>query len=553
MSYRMNYEEWRVKVADADLIIELDEIASDELAKENAFYKELEFGTGGLRGEIGVGTNCMNVYTVGKVTQGVCDYMRRHGFISAAISYDSRMLSDVFARRAATVFAANGITVYFTKELMPTPFLSFLTRYMHLDIGVMITASHNPAKYNGYKVYNSEGCQLTDAAANEITEFIKAVNVFDVAVETFEKYLVNGQINIVDESVEDEYLAAVSAQSLSTENGIKIAYTPLNGAGYRIIPKMLAARGFNHVYLTASQKKPDGRFPTCPFPNPEKPDALKQGLLTAEENDCDILIATDPDADRIGLAVKADGRYRLLSGNETGVLFTDYIFSRRKERGNLSSHPVLIKTIVTTPMVAKIAEDYGAEVVDLLTGFKYIGEKIGNMEKIGEIERFVFGFEESCGYLAGTYVRDKDAVVAAMLATEMAAHYKKQGITLVHRLEQLYKKYGTYSHRLMTCEYSGAQGNAERKRIMRELRENPPVLLCGHRIISVIDYMCQDTGLPVSDILSYRTEDGLQAVVRPSGTEPLIKVYLTVNKDLQKNTKLLDDMERQFKVILEMV
>ncbi len=544
MSYMEKYGLWREKVTDGKISEQLSAMENDEKAKENAFYKDLEFGTGGLRGEIGAGTNCLNVYTIAKVTQGVADCMKSHGYKTAAIAYDSRINSDLFARRAAEVFASNGIKTYITRELMPTPFLSFLTREKKADIGVMITASHNPAKYNGYKVYGSDGCQLTDAAANEMTGFIEKVNPFEVITDAFENYSANGIIETVDDGVEEKYLSCVESRSLMRADGIKIAYTPLNGTGYRLVPEMLKRVGVAEIFPVPPQDKPDGNFTTCTYPNPEKAEALELGLCVAKECGADLLIATDPDADRMGIAVKNGDDYALMTGNEVGVLLTDFLFSVRKENGTLPEKPVLVKTIVSTALAEKVAAKYDAEVFDVLTGFKYIGDVIAKLEKRGEEDRFVLGYEESYGYLSGTYVRDKDAVVASMLTAEMAAYYKKQGKTLVDRIREIYAEYGTYEHKLVSKEYPGAEGNARMKELLANLRENLPDTLSGSKVVKTVDYLTQtEFDLPKSNVLLFRAQDGTQLIVRPSGTEPLIKFYLTACKTPEENKVILQNLQ----------
>ena len=532
------YELWLARVTDAEVRAQLESMRGDENAIVNAFYKDLEFGTGGLRGELGAGTNCLNVYTIRKVTQGIADCMKRYGFRTAAISRDSRIGSDRFAAAAAEVFAANGITAYVTHELMPTPFLSYMTRETKSDIGVMITASHNPSKYNGYKVYGADGCQLTDARAAEMTGYIEAVDPFAVPVKPFEEGLKDGSTRYIDDGLIDRYIAAVREQSLGSAAGVRVVYSALNGTGYKLVPRILREVGATDVTEVSEQCRPDGRFPTCPYPNPEKPEALRLGLELTEKTGADILIATDPDADRIGVAVRTADGCRLLSGNETGVLLTDYIFARRKERGTLPDRPVLVKTIVTTELGFKVAEKYRPETYDVLTGFKYIGDVIGKLEKKGEESRFVFGFEESYGCLAGTYVRDKDAVVAAMLVAEMAAYYKNRGLTLVDRIEEIYAEFGTYQHKLVSKEFPGAEGHARMQTLLENLRRHLPETLAGAKVTEVIDYLVQEEfDLPKSNVLSLKTDTGTRLVIRPSGTEPLIKFYITASRTPAENEK----------------
>jgi len=537
------YQLWRGLATDAQVSAQLAAMENDEKAIEDAFYKELEFGTGGMRGEIGAGTNCFNIYTIARVTQGIADNMMAHGQKTAAVSHDSRILSDVFAATAARVFAYNGIKAYLTRELAPTPFLSYMTREMRADIGVMITASHNPAQYNGYKVYGADGCQLTDARSNEMIAHIAKVDPFAVKTETLEHYLASGSIEYVSGALERRYLTEVKKQACGQAEGLCVVYTPLNGAGYRLVPKILVEAGAD-LHIVPEQGMPDGRFLTCPFPNPEKAEALKLGLELARGKDADLLIATDPDGDRMGLAVKTADGYRLMTGNETGALLADYLLARRKENGTLPARPVIIKTIVSTELAADVAKTYGAQVFDVLTGFKYIGEVIGRLEQKGEAERFVFGFEESYGCLAGGYVRDKDAVVASMLAAEMTAHYKKQGKTLADRIGELYAAFGTYTHRLRSFEFPGAAGFAEMKRLLAGLRLNLPREIGGVEVVKTVDYLAQtEFELPPADVLLFDLSDGSRLIIRPSGTEPLIKMYLSAAQTPQENEKAFARLE----------
>ena len=534
------YALWCERVTDKAVKAQLEKMRGDDKAIVNAFYKELEFGTGGLRGELGAGTNCLNIYTIRKVTQGIADCMKKYGYGKVAVSRDSRINSDLFADTAAEVFAVNGITAYITKELMPTPFLSFMTRELGADIGVMITASHNPSKYNGYKVYGSDGCQLTDARATEMTGYIDAVDPFDVRVRPLAECLKEGSVRYIDDALIDRYIAAVKEQCLDSAEGVKAVYTALNGTGYKLVPRILEETGVSEVIKVDEQCRPDGNFPTCPYPNPEKPEALKLGLELAKQRGADILIATDPDADRIGIAAKTDGGYRLLTGNETGVLLTDYIFARRAQNGTLPEKPVLVKTIVTTELGFKVAEKYNPETYDVLTGFKYIGDVIGKLEKKGEAGRFVFGFEESYGCLAGTYVRDKDAIVASMLVAGMAAYYKRAGKTLVDRINELYDLFGTYQHKLVSKEFPGAEGHTKMQTLLENLRKNIPDSLAGSPVTEVVDYLTQDkVDLPRSNVLSFRTESGVRLIVRPSGTEPLIKFYITASRTPDENAVII--------------
>lgn len=545
------YKMWCEKVTDAALRAQLDAMKDDPKAIENAFYKELEFGTGGLRGELGAGTNCLNVLTIGKVTQGIAERMRACGQKTVAVSCDSRINSDLFKEKVACVMAANGIKAYVTRELMPTPFLSFLTREMKADIGVMITASHNPAKYNGYKVYGSDGCQLTDEPATEMIGYIQKVDPFSVQTDTFESYLEKGLIEYASDEITQKYLDCVYARSIDSAKGLKVAYSPLNGTGYKLVPAILKRAGVEKIDIVPEQSMPDGHFTTCSYPNPEKPEALRLGLALAKRCDSDILIATDPDADRIGTAVKHKGDYRLMTGNEIGVLLTDYILSRRKALGTLPENPVIVTTIVSTSLAERVAQEYGVTFYNVLTGFKYIGGVIGMLEQRGEEDRFVLGFEESYGYLSGSYVRDKDAVVASMLVAEMTAYHLAHGKTLVDRIEEIYAKFGTYEHKLKSYEYPGAEGNAKMAKLLSDLRKNLPSKLGNSKIVKTVDYLTQtEYDLPKSNVLSFTAENGSKLIVRPSGTEPLIKLYITAASTPRENEKIFaavfDQIEKIF-------
>ena len=552
MTVQEKYELWVKKATDKAICDQLQQMASDETAKTNAFYKDLEFGTAGLRGEIGAGSNCLNIYTIRKATQGVANYMKNYGMKTAAVSCDSRINSDLFTKTVAEVFSANGISVVLSKELMPTPFLSFMTRYHKADIGVMITASHNPAKYNGYKVYGADGCQLTDSASMEVTDYFSKVDGFDVVTEDLQTYLNSGIAKYIDDKVIEDYLAQVQKQSTGDAKGVSVTYTALNGTGYKLVPEILKRVGVTDLYFVEEQCYPDGRFLTCSYPNPEKAEALKLGIEKAKQVKSDILIGTDPDADRMGTAVLHNGEYKLISGNEMGVLLSDFLLKKKKEDGTLPKNPVLVKTIVTTNLINKIASEYDAQVENVLTGFKYIGDVIGKLEKKNEDYRYVLGFEESYGYLAGTYVRDKDAVVASMLVAEMTAYYKKQGKTLVDRINEIYAKYGLYSHKTISFEFAGAEGNATMKRLLKKVRENMPVAFAGNKVINPIDYLTQTQfDLPKANVLAFPMEDGSQVIIRPSGTEPLIKMYITACKTKEENEKQIAQIIEELNILFE--
>lgn len=552
MTANEKYEEWLKKVTDEDVKRGLAAMADDPERIENCFYKDLEFGTGGLRGELGAGSNCLNIYTIRRVTQGIADSMKHYGQKVACVSCDSRNYSELFKETVAEVFAKNGIKTYITKELMPTPFLSYITRNYQADIGVMITASHNPAKYNGYKVYGSDGCQLTDNAANELIGYIENVDPFEVSTGSLDEYIAAGLVNYVDDAVIEKYLETVFGQHINMADGLDVTYSALNGTGYKLVPEMLRRMNVKTLSLVDEQCHPDGNFPTCSYPNPEKPEALALGIETAKKNRSDILIATDPDADRVGTAVLHDGEYVLLTGNEVGVLLTDYLLSMKKANNTLPPRSVIVKTIVTTDLVRKVAAEYDAEIFDVLTGFKYIGDVIGKLERKGEENRYVVGFEESYGYLSGTYVRDKDAVNASMLVAEMTAYYKKKNMTLVDRLNEIYDRFGYYEHKLISFDFPGADGQAKLSRLLAQLRADLPRELAGRKVVKVIDYLTQtEADLPKSNVLSFTADDGTKLIIRPSGTEPIIKMYLTATRSKHENEEIFAKMQKMLEQIFE--
>ena len=554
------YLEWTSKtLEDADLTAELEAVRDNEEEINDRFYRDLEFGTGGLRGVIGAGTNRMNIYTVRKATQGVADYINanfKDG--SIAISYDSRIKSDVFAKEVARVCAANGVKAHIYPELMPTPALSFAVRELKCSMGVMITASHNPAKYNGYTAYGPDGCQITNETADAVLANILSVNEFDdVKTVSFEEGLASGMISYIGQEVVESYYANVLKQSIHSEivktSGFKVVYTPLNGTGNKPVREILKRIGIQDVTVVKEQELPDGNFPTCPFPNPEIKQALELGMKYCEETGSDLLLATDPDCDRVGIAVKWNGDYKLLTGNEVGALLLDYIASQRIAMGTMPPKPLAVKTIVTTDLCEFIAKKYGVELVNVLTGFKFIGEQIGRMEAKGEQDNYIFGFEESYGYLAGTYVRDKDAVVASMLICEMAAFYSKQGKNLVEVLQGLYDTYGYFLCTQQSFAFEGEQGMADMKKIMQELRANPAKEIGPDKVLGFGDYLASShtdmvsgektvINLPKSDVLMYELENGCKAVIRPSGTEPKIKIYYFV---LRENEAAAREKEKE--------
>lgn len=529
---------------DPDLQAELAGIANDEAAIKDRFYRDLEFGTGGLRGVIGAGTNRLNIYTIRRATQGLANYVNQeYKNPSVAIAYDSRIKSDVFAKNAASVLAANGIKVYIYSELMPTPMLSFAVRELKCQAGIVVTASHNPAKYNGYKVYGDDGCQITLKGAEIVLSKINELKMFgDCKIASFDDCIANGSIEYIGQNVIDRYFESVLAQGINTDlcasSGLKVVYTPLNGTGNKPVRTILSKIGITDVTVVKEQENPDGNFTTCPYPNPEIREALELGLKKCEEVKPDLLLATDPDADRVGIAVPSDNGFVLFSGNEVGALLLEYICSQRVKKGTMPANPVTVKTIVTTDIINEIGKAYNVEVIDVLTGFKFIGEQIGFLEKKGEQDRYIFGFEESYGYLSGGYVRDKDAVNASMLICEMAAYYRTQGISLLQARENLYKKYGVYYHTLHSFTFEGESGMIKMNDIMSGLRNNPPTEIGGFKVVRFDDYqtsISKDIAngsetvltLPKSNVLAFFLEGGNKAIVRPSGTEPKIKTYYT--------------------------
>ena len=504
---------------------------------EDAFYRDLAFGTGGLRGVIGAGTNRMNIYTVAKATQGLADYLnKQRQQPSVCIGYDSRIKSDVFARVAAGVFAANGVKVSIWPRLMPVPTVSFAVRHLGADAGVMITASHNPSKYNGYKVYGADGCQITTQAAAQVLAEIEKLDIFrDVHTGSFEEYLEKGGISYIPEETYTAFVENVKAQSVlfgeKVNKDTAIVYSPLNGAGRWPVLRTLSEMGYTNVTVVAEQAEPDGNFPTCPYPNPEIREAMELGLRYARENNADLLLATDPDCDRVGIAVKnEEGAYVLLSGNETGILLLDYICSQRVKHGKMPEKPVMVKTIVTMDLAERIAARYGLETRNVLTGFKFIGEQIGLLENQGQKERYVFGFEESYGYLTGAYVRDKDGVGGAYMICEMFSYYATRGIRLTDKLQELYKEYGYCRNTLHSFQFEGSAGFAKMQRIMALFRQGIQSF-GGLRVEKVLDYSLGLDGLPKSDVLKFLLEGGCSLVVRPSGTEPKLKLYLSVTAE----------------------
>lgn len=524
MNVKNLYAQWLANATeDPDLLRELQAL-TDEADIFERFYRNIAFGTGGLRGELGAGTNRMNIYVIRRATQGLCNYLKRTNLPqSVAIGYDSRIKSDLFALEAARVLAANGITAWLYPRLQPTPALSWAVRYLKCGAGICVTASHNPAKYNGYKVYGSDGGQLTLAAAAAVLSEIEKVDMFQ-GVNTCKD---SPLIKTIPESCLEDFLEAVKKQSLATDGtDLKVVYSPLNGAGLECVTKILGKIGIQDVTVVPSQALPDGNFPTCPYPNPEIREAMEEGLRLCRELKPDLLLATDPDCDRMGIAVPKGEDYVLITGNEMGVLLLDYICRRRLEQGTMPENPVAVTTIVSTDMADAVAAEYGVELRRVLTGFKFIGEQIAQLESTGHSQQYILGFEESYGYLSGAHVRDKDAVNASMLCCEMAAWYRKQGMTLYEAMESLYKKHGFFRNSLASFAFEGSAGMEKMKNVMESLRSNPPKTLNDKPVSKVVDYATGYNGLPKSDVLEFQTESA-KVLVRPSGTEPKLKIYLS--------------------------
>ena len=534
--YMEDYQRWcSASLEDPNLTRELKEIAGQEDQIKERFAVALKFGTAGLRGILGAGSNRMNIYVVRQATQGLANWVKTQGGSQlVAISYDSRINSDVFAKEAACVLAANGIKVRIYDALMPVPALSFATRYYHANAGIMITASHNPAKYNGYKAYGPDGCQMTDDAAAVVYAQIQKTDILTGAAwMPFEEGKAKGLIAYVEEDCKEALYDAIKSRSvrpgLCRTAGLKLVYSPLNGSGLVPVTRVLHDIGITDITIVPEQEYPDGNFPTCPYPNPEIFEALRLGLELAEKSGADLMLATDPDADRVGIAIRCpDGTYELVSGNEVGVLLLDYICQGRIEKGTMPKNPVAVKSLVSTPLADKVAAHYGVEMRNVLTGFKWIGDQIARLEAAGEVDRFILGFEESYGYLAGSYVRDKDAIVGSMLICEMAAYYRSVGSSIKERLEEIYAQYGRYLNKVDSFEFPGLSGMDKMAGIMSGLRSNPPTEIGGYKVEKVTDYQnTAETGLPAANVLVYALDGGATVIVRPSGTEPKIKTYFT--------------------------
>ena len=554
------YERWLKKaVQDKEVTAELLAMREDDKKIEDAFYRDLEFGTGGLRGVIGAGTNRMNIYTVAKASQGLANYVKMHfseNERKIAVSYDSRIKSDLFSQVAAGVFAANGIQTYIYTQLMPTPCLSYAVRALNCAAGIMVTASHNPSKYNGYKVYGADGCQITTQAADEILAEIEVLDVFaDVKTMPFAEGFSNGKILYMDEQIYTDFVEEVKAQSVlfgeEIDKNVAIVYSPLNGTGLRPVLRTLKESGFDNITVVKEQEQPDGNFPTCPYPNPEIKEAMALGMEYAAKENADLLLATDPDCDRVGIAVKnKQGEYVLLSGNQTGLLLLDFICAQRQKHNKMPKKPVMVKTIVTMDLAERIAKKYGVKTVNVLTGFKFIGEQIGLLEKENRTDDYIFGFEESYGYLSGGYVRDKDAVDGAFLICEMFAYYKTKGISLLDKLEEIYREFGYCMNTLHSYTFEGSAGFEKMQNIMQQFHKGVDQI-GDKKVIETLDYSKGLDNLPKSDVLKYLLEDNCSVVVRPSGTEPKIKAYISVsaaNEAAAAKTEqaLADSLEKYF-------
>ncbi len=557
--YMNDYNRWlAADLEDPALKAELEAIQGQEEEIKDRFAVALKFGTAGLRGVLGAGSNRMNIYVVRQATQGLANWVKTQGGNQlVAISYDSRINSDVFAKTAACVLAANGIKVRIYDALMPVPALSFATRYYKANAGIMVTASHNPAKYNGYKAYGPDGCQMTDEAADIVYAEIQKTDILEGAkLMSFEDGLAQGLIQYVEDDCKEALYDAIKARSirpgLCKTAGLKLVYSPLNGSGLVPVMRVLNDIGIDDITIVPEQQYPDGNFPTCPYPNPEIFEALRLGLELAQKEGADLMLATDPDADRVGIAMKCpDGSYELVSGNEVGVLLLDYICEGRIETGTMPKNPVAVKSLVSTPLADAVAANYGVEMRNVLTGFKWIGDQIAGLEAAGEVDRFILGFEESYGYLAGPYVRDKDAIIGSMLICEMAAYYRSIGSSLKERMEAIYAKYGRYLNKIDSFEFPGLTGMDKMNGIMVSLRENPPAEIGGYKVVKVTDYKkTEETGLPAANVLVYGLDGGATVIVRPSGTEPKIKAYYTtLGKDVAEAQAQKDTLAAALKPI----
>ena len=550
--YNEEYQRWlAADLQDADLSPELRKIQGNDEEIKDRFAVSLQFGTAGLRGVLGAGTNRMNIYVVAQATQGLANWVKTQGGTqTVAISFDTRLKSDVFSKTAAGVLAANGIKVRIYDAAMPVPALSFATRYYNCNAGIMVTASHNPAKYNGYKAYGPDGCQMPDQAADVVYNEIQKIDVLNGAQQiSFAQGVEDGLIRFVGDDCKKAFYEAIEAcqvrPGLAATSGLKLVYSPLNGSGLVPVTQVLKDIGITDITIVPEQEYPNGYFTTCSYPNPEIYAALESGLKLAKECDADLMLATDPDADRVGIAMKCpDGTYELVTGNEMGALLLDYICAGRIEKGTMPKDPVAVMSLVSTPLAKAIAKHYNVELRSVLTGFKWIGDQILNLEKKHQEDRFIFGFEESYGYLAGSYVRDKDAVVASMLICEMAAYYRANGSSIKQRLEEIYSQYGRYFNKTDSFEFPGLSGMDKMAGIMTQLRQEPPAAIGAHKITKAVDFKkSEETGLPPANVLLYELENGATVIIRPSGTEPKIKAYFTtLGKDLAEAQAQKDEL-----------
>lgn len=560
---------WLNQMDDKTLIDDLKNAQNDEEEINDRFYRDLAFGTAGLRGILGAGTNRMNIYTVARATQGLADYLNDHyASSSVAISYDSRINSSLFAKTAASVLAANGVMVHIMPELMPTPILSFAVRELKCQSGIMVTASHNPSKYNGYKCYGSDGGQMTEKAADEVTAKINSHAMFhDVKQMNYDEAVQEGLIKVIEDSLIEKFMNCALSQQINPGickgSQLSVVYTPLNGTGNKPVRKILQTIGMDNVLVVPEQENPDGNFPTCPYPNPEFKESLEYALKLAEDKKADIVLATDPDCDRVGMAVRDGDHFTLLSGNEVGCLLMNYILSCRKENGTLPEHPVVVSTIVSSKLTKPIAEKYGVEIRYVLTGFKYIGEQISLLAEQGCSNRFLFGFEESYGYMSGDYCRDKDGVVTSMLVCEMASYYHSKGKTLLDVLNGLFKEFGVYRHEMLNITFEGEKGMIAMKELMDHLRSNYPTMIAGKKVLQFSDYLesysknletgnCTEIFLPKSNVLVFDLEDGASVIFRPSGTEPKVKSYITATgKDAQEAASLAKQIQNEAEKLIK--
>ncbi len=538
-TYIDRYNNWVARATEPTVVSQLAEMKGNDSAIQNAFFQNLQFGTAGLRGIMGAGSACLNYYTILRATQGLALYMTAHNMSSCAVTYDSRHNGLYFCQTVASVMASHNIVCHITEQCQATPYLSYMVRQLHCDIGVNITASHNPSQYNGYKVYDNTGCQLLDEVADEVTAYIDNVDAFDLTIGSFDSYIELGTIKYTTNSLLEQYVADCLKTSTASCSGLNVTYTPLCGTGHKVVPQVLQAIGVSQLHIVAEQSSPNGDFPTCSYPNPEKPEAMALSIQQAHTNNSDIVIGTDPDCDRLGVAVRHNGQYVQLSGNDVGILMCDYILSHKKANGTLPPKGIVVRTIVSSILVDRLCASYGVEIHEVLTGFKYIGNVINKLESQGQQDNFIIGYEESCGYLTGTSVRDKDAVVASILIAELSAYHKRQGNTLIDRMNQLAEQYGTYQYLTLSYKFEGAEGAVVKQNLLDSIRENGiPTLACLSTTST--DYLTTQIGdLPRADVMSFVSTDGTKLIVRPSGTEPLIKCYITVSGTVEHNQETI--------------